>query len=307
MNKKVLITGGAGFIGSAVIRELNGRGYAVSILDNLSSGRRDHAPVPDENFHTADILDPAAVARVVAAVQPAWIIHLAAIHFIPQCNAQPYEASNINLHGTLHVLDAARGVQSVEKVFFASTAAVYADSPEPVNESSPIGPMDIYGITKSIGERLVREFNLATGVPCVIGRLFNAYGPRETNPHLIPEILRQIEEGRRDLSLGNIATRRDYIHTSDMARAIALLMERNAPGVEVYNIGTGSSLTASDVVQSCERAANCAFQITVASDRVRKIDRALLQADISQLRAATGWEPKVNFEEGISALVRNEP
>jgi GDP-4-dehydro-6-deoxy-D-mannose reductase len=109
------------------------------------------------------------------------------------------------------------------------------------------------------------------------------------------------------LSLGNIATRRDYIHTSDMARAIALLMERNAPGVEVFNIGTGSSLTASDVVQSCERAANCAFQITVASDRVRKIDRALLQADITQLRAATGWEPKVNFEEGISALVRNEP
>jgi UDP-glucose 4-epimerase len=307
MNKKVLITGGAGFIGSAVIRELSARGYAVAVLDNVSSGRRDHAPIADENFHVGSILDPAAVARVLAEVEPAWIIHLAAIHFIPDCNARPYEASEINLQGTLNVLDAARGVSSVEKVFFASTAAVYADSPVPVNESSPVCAMDIYGLTKLIGERLVREFNLATGVPCAIGRLFNAYGPRETNPHLIPEILQQVQQGQRDLRLGNTATRRDYIHTSDMSRAVALLMERSAPGVEVFNIGTGSSLTASEIVQYFERAANCSFQITVASDRVRKVDRALLQADISSIRAAVGWEPTVSFADGISALVRNEP
>jgi len=306
MMPHVLITGGAGFIGSALIRELISRGHEVSILDNLSSGRREHAPVAEDHFHRVDILDPAAVAQLIATMQPAWIIHLAAIHFIPECNARPYEASNINLHGTLNVLDGARGVASVKKVFFASTAAVYADSPVPVDESSPIGPMDIYGVTKAIGERLVREFSLATGVPCVIGRLFNAYGPRETNPHLIPEILRQVQEGRRDLSLGNITTLRDYIHTADMTRAIALVMQRDAPGVEVFNIGTGVAHTASDVVKSFERAAGCQFQITVASDRVRKVDRHLLQADNSRLRAATGWEPKVNFEEGIAALVRNE-
>ena len=306
MNKKILITGGAGFIGSALVRELTARGHVVSILDNLSSGRRDHVPLAEGDIHGVDSLDPAAVARVISAVQPAWVIHLAAIHFIPECNARPYESSNINLPGTLNVLDAARNVSSVEKVFFASTAAVYADSSTAVNESSPTGPMDIYGITKLIGERLVREYNLASGMPCVIGRLFNAYGPRETNPHLIPEILRQVQEGKRDISLGNIATRRDYIHTSDMSRAIALLMERNVPGVEVFNIGAGSALTASDVVQSFERAADCAFQITVASDRVRKLDRALLQADYSKLRAATGWEPAVDFEEGIAALVRKE-
>jgi UDP-glucose 4-epimerase len=307
MNKKVLITGGAGFIGSALVRELIARDYAVSIVDNLSSGRREHAPIADEHFHVADILDPVAVARVLHAVEPAWIIHLAAIHFIPDCNARPYEASSINLQGTLNVLDAARGVPSVKKVFFASTAAVYADSPTPVDESSPIGPMDIYGLTKMVGERIVREFHLATGVPCAIGRLFNAYGPRETNPHLIPEILRQVHEGQRDLRLGNTATRRDYIHTSDMVRAITLLMERDAAGVEVFNIGTGTSHTASEVVQYFEHAARCSFKITVASDRVRKVDRALLQADISQIQAAIGWKPAVPFDDGILALVENQP
>lgn len=303
MNNTVLVTGGAGFIGSALVREFSARGCSISIIDNLSFGRRDHAPIPDERFFNVDLLDGPAVARAVQEIAPRWVIHLAAIHFIPYCNAQPYESSNINLQGTLNVLDALRGVSSVEKVFFASTAAVYADSPTPVSETSPTGAMDIYGLTKLVGERLIQEFNLATGVPYVIGRLFNAYGPRETNPHLIPEILRQVHEGKRDLQLGNIATRRDYIHTSDMVRAIFLLMQ-DAASLGVFNIGTGQSYTASEVVQYFERAAACAFDITVASDRVRKIDRALLQADISKIRTAVGWEPTVSFEDGIGALVR---
>lgn len=304
MSKKVLITGGAGFIGPALEREFSARGCPISIIDNLSFGRRKHVSVSDGNFFAVDILDAPAVSRVVREVAPAWVIHLAAIHFIPYCNAHPYESGNINLQGTLNVLDALRGVPSVEKVFFASTAAVYADSPVPVAETAAVGALDIYGLTKLIGERLIHEFHLAAGVPCVIGRLFNAYGPLETNAHLIPEILRQVHDGQRDLQLGNIATRRDYIHTSDMARAIFLLMQREAPGVEVFNIGTGNSYTASDVVRYFERAANCTFNITVASDRVRKIDRGLLQADITKIRAATGWEPAMPFHEGIAALVR---
>jgi UDP-glucose 4-epimerase len=304
MNNRVLVTGGAGFIGSALTREFSARGCPISILDNLSFGRREHVEIPDECFRVVDLLDAPAVARAVQEIAPRWVIHLAAIHFIPYCNAHPFDSSNINLQGTLNVLDALREVPSVEKVFFASTAAVYADSPTPVSETSTAGAMDIYGLTKLVGERLIREFQLATGVPCVIGRLFNAYGPRETNAHLIPEILRQVQEGRRDLQLGNIATRRDYIHTSDMVRAIFLLMQAEADGVGVFNIGTGRSYTASEVVQYFERAADCAFDITVASDRVRKIDRALLQADITKIRALTGWEPAVSFADGIAALVR---
>ncbi len=306
MNEGVLVTGGAGFIGSAIIEELAKLGRAIFVLDDLSFGKREHARVPEGSFLELNILDYQAVADCARAISPAWVIHLAAVHFIPYCNAHPYESSNINLQGTLNVLDALRGVGSVRKVFFASTAAVYADSSTAVSETCAAVPLDIYGLTKCVGERLVHEFHQATGVPCVIGRLFNAYGPRETNAHLIPEILRQVLEGNRRIELGNLTTRRDYIHTSDMARAILRLMVREHEGCDVFNIGSGRSYNAGEIIQHFERAANRSLEVTVANNRVRKNDRAVLQANIEKIRQATGWSPQIGLQDGIDALVRGE-
>jgi UDP-glucose 4-epimerase len=306
MNERVMLTGGAGFIGSAVIEQFNELGYDVFVLDNVSFGKRELAAVPDSRFFEVDILDHRATADCVRAIAPVWAIHLAAVHFIPYCNAHPYESTNINLLGTTNVLDALRDVASVEKVFFASTAAVYADSPTPVSETAPAIPLDIYGLTKRIGERLVHEFHATTSVPCVIGRLFNAYGPRETNPHLIPEVLRQVLEGKQTIELGNLFTRRDYIHTSDMARAISKLMACQTGGFDVFNVGSGESYSAGEIIQFFERAINHPLIADVAKDRVRKVDRALLQADITKIHRATGWTPQVEIQQGITALVQNE-
>jgi UDP-glucose 4-epimerase len=306
MNKRVLLTGGAGFIGSAVIEQLTELGCDVFVLDNLSFGKRELAAVPASRFFEIDILDHRATAECVRAIAPAWAIHLAAVHFIPYCNAHPYESANINLVGTTSVLDALRNVASVEKVFFASTAAVYADSATPVSETSPAIPLDIYGLTKRIGERLVHDFHATTSVPCVVGRLFNAYGPRETNAHLVPEILRQVVEGKHTIALGNLSTRRDYIHTSDMARAISSLMASQTGGFDVFNIGSGKAFSAGEIIQFFERAINHPLIVDVAEDRVRKVDRALLQANITKIREATGWVPQVEIQEGITALVQDE-
>jgi UDP-glucose 4-epimerase len=306
MNERVMLTGGAGFIGSAVVDHLNELGCDVFVLDNLSFGKRELAAVPDSRFFEVDILDHRATADAVRAIAPAWAIHLAAVHFIPYCNAHPYESTNINLLGTTNVLDALRNVASVEKVFFASTAAVYADSPAPVAETSPAIPLDIYGLTKRIGERLVHEFHATTSVPCIIGRLFNAYGPRETNAHLIPEILRQVLEGKQTIELGNLFTRRDYIHTSDMARAISKLMACQIDGFDVFNIGSGKSFSAGEIIQFFERAINHPLIVDVAKDRLRKVDRTLLQADITKIHRATGWTPQVEIQQGITALVQEE-
>ena len=301
-----MVTGGAGFIGSAILQELRKLEYDVFVLDDLSFGRREHADVPDERFFEVDILDHQAIANNARAISPSWVVHLAAVHFIPYCNANPYESANINLQGTVNLLDALRKVSSLTKVFFASTAAVYADSPTPVSEESPTFPLDIYGLTKSIGERLVLEFHRATGVPCTIGRLFNAYGPRETNAHLIPEILRQVLEGKEAIELGNLKTRRDYIHTSDMARAIVQLLFLKNAGFDVFNIGSGKSYDARQIVHLFEGAANRPLVVRVAKDRVRKKDRAVLQADITKIQKTTGWTPEIELQEGIRAMVQDD-
>jgi UDP-glucose 4-epimerase len=306
MSERVLVTGGAGFIGSAVLRELQKLDYEIFVIDNLSVGKREHATIGDDRFFRFDILNFRSVVACARKILPTWVIHLAGVHFIPYCNSHPFESSNINLQGTLNVLDALRGLDSVKKIFFASTAAVYADSSAAVSETSSTVPLDIYGLTKLVGERLVHEFHLATGVPCVIGRLFNAYGPRETNAHLIPEILRQVVKGSHQIELGNVTTRRDYIHTSDMARAIVGLMIPQDGGMNVFNIGSGHSYTAREIIQYFERAANRVLEITMANNRVRKQDRAILQADIGKIREAIAWRPEIRLQEGINSLVRDE-
>jgi UDP-glucose 4-epimerase len=306
MNRKVLITGGAGFIGSALLQELRKLDCEVFVLDDLSFGRREHVEVADERFVELDILDHRALADSARTISPSWVIHLAAVHFIPYCNANPYRSANINLQGTVNLLDSLRELNSLRKVFFASTAAVYADSPTPVSETSPVIPLDIYGLTKSIGERLVSEFHRATGISCVIGRLFNAYGPRETNAHLIPEILRQVLEGRDTISLGNTRTRRDYIHTSDMARAVVKLLLLEREGFDTFNIGSGHSYDAREIVHFFERAANRPLIVNLATDRLRKVDRAVLQADITKINQITGWTSEVEIQQGIRALVQGD-
>ncbi len=143
-------------------------------------------------------------------------------------------------------------------------------------------------------------------MPCVIGRLFNAYGPRETNAHLVPEILRQVVAGKQTIDLGNLSTRRDYIHTSDMARAISSLMASQTRGFDVFNIGSGKAFSAGEIIQFFEHALNHPLNINVAKDRVRKVDRPLLQADITKIHQATGWTPQVEIQKGITILVQEE-
>src|SRR5690606_32991928 len=121
----------------------------------------------------------------------------------------------------------------------ASTAAVYPIADGAMAEGHQTGPLDIYGITKLAAERIAGEFCLRTGITTIVGRFFNAFGPNETNPHLIPEVQRQIREGKRTLRLGNLEPKRDFIHTTDMALAMDALLHAGLKGYEVFNIGRG--------------------------------------------------------------------
>ncbi|MCB9184786.1 MAG: GDP-mannose 4,6-dehydratase [Flavobacteriales bacterium] len=304
MHERVVITGGAGFIGSAVGAHLLGLGKEVWVIDDLSFGLRELAPVPDARFLRIDIRDRAKVQEAIARIAPSTVLHLAAIHFIPYCNAHPVEAADININGTINVLDACAAAGTVKQVFVASTAAVYPVADGPLNEEHATGPMDIYGITKLAAERIAGEFCLRTGITTIVGRFFNAFGPNETNPHLMPEVQRQVREGQRTLRLGNLDPKRDFIHTSDMARAMEALLGAGISGYEVFNIGRGIEYSVREIVEAFERQLGEPLRIEVDPARVRKVERMHLLADVSKLKRATAWEPQWGIDEGVADLLR---
>ena len=299
---KILVTGGAGFIGSAVIKLFNELNHETFVIDNLSFGNRDFIDIDDDHFFKEDILNASKMSSIINQIKPDSIVHLAAIHFIPYCNQHPFESSNININGTINILNAAKEA-SVKQVFFASTAAVYPIYDEAVAETNNTGPMDIYGLSKLTGEHLCNEFHLETNIPTIICRFFNAFGPNETNPHLIPEIQNQVNDGKRTINLGNLTPKRDFIHTSDMASAVNTLLDKVKEGIHVYNLGRGIEYSVTDIVDAFERQMGEKITIDVDQARVRKTERMHLLANVSKLKSI-GWEPKIGIDEGIKTLIQ---
>jgi UDP-glucose 4-epimerase len=296
----VLVTGGAGFIGSALCRVLLARGTRVVAYDNLSFGGRGRLPDdPRCVLIEGDVRDPVALRRALHDAAPRAVCHLAALHFIPYCIAHPEEAMDVNVNGTRQVLDACR-LARPEALLFASTAAVYPAEEGPFAEEHAPGPIDVYGATKLMGEDLVRAFALETGVSTVIARLFNAFGPRDTNPHLIPDVLAQLGEGDT-VRLGNLEPVRDYVHLEDLAAALVELLGTRRDGCAVFNVGSGEGRSVREVLAAFEAAIGRPVRVVQDPDRVRRVERPRLVADAGKLRE-TGWRPRVGFDEGIRRL-----
>lgn len=302
---KTLITGAAGFIGSAIVPTLQREGYDIFVYDNLSFGNREFIDVADSHFFLADIRDAQKVEEVLSQLKPEIIIHLAAIHFIPYCNEHPFEAADTNIRGTMNVLNASKKLPSLKKFFFASTAAVYPIYDEAVNENHELHPLDIYGLSKLTGEHLCKEFHQETGIDTIICRFFNAFGPNETNPHLIPEIEKQVREGLRTIKLGNLTPKRDFIHTYDMASAVKQLLKLENIGYDTFNLGRGIEYSVVEIVEAFERQINEKITIEVEPARVRKVERQHLLADVNKLKKVAGWEPAWGIDEGIKNLIEN--
>lgn len=301
----ILITGGAGFIGSAVVKELKEKGEEnLFVIDNLSFGKRELIDIPESHFFQIDLRDQQAMRKAIKTINPTKVVHLAAIHFIPYCNEHPFEASDINIRGTINLLDILGELNGLRSFFFASTAAVYPIHDEALSEEVAPLPTDIYGLSKLTGEKLCSEFHLKTGIPTIICRFFNAFGPNETNPHLIPEIQKQLNQGKRAIKLGNMEPKRDFIHTSDMAMAVRLLLEHFDSGIEIFNLGRGIEYSIKEVVEAFEVALGEKLEVKKDPLRVRKSDRMHLLADINKLKSFLNWEPALSIEEGLKTLLK---
>jgi UDP-glucose 4-epimerase len=296
----VLVTGAAGFIGSALCRRLQSEGHDVIGFDNLSRGRAEHLS-QDVRLIEGDIRDAATVTQTVAAWAPECVVHLAAMHFIPDCIARPQETMAVNVEGTRVVLESCRG-SSVRRVIFASSAAVYAPVDRPcVEDATPLRPLEVYGESKLVAEQLVRGFYDETRTPTSILRFFNAIGRNETNPHVVPHIFESLQRSEV-IELGNTAACRDYIDTRDVAAAIAAVAAA-VEGFAVFNVGTGVASSVHDIVESLGRILGRPITIVQEPSRVRATDRMLLVADIEKIRRATSWMPRVSLDDSLRDLV----
>jgi UDP-glucose 4-epimerase len=301
-NGTALITGGAGFIGSHVADRLLADGWRVVAFDNFAIGRRSNVAhlEHDERFVLleGDITDRPRLAAMVKEHGIQTVFHLAAVHYIPFCNANPFEALRINLLGTQAVIDAAIG-GSAQRIVFASTSDVYATKDTPFVESDAVDPYTVYGTTKMASERMLQiAVKAHPGLSVSVARLFNVYGPRETNPHVLPEVLDQLRDGSAVVRLGNLWPRRDFVFVEDVADALVTLTRSPKP-FDVFNVGSGVAYSIGDAVGVIAGLVARPIDAVADPERTRAVERGCLHADTSKIARELGWRPRWTFRDGM--------
>ena len=302
---RILLTGGAGYIGSACLRWLLRRGHDPIAFDNMVEGNA--SAVPEGRLVVGDILDLDALVGAMRTHRTEAVMHFAALASVPDSIADPDNYWKVNVVGTKNVLDAIRAV-GADRIVFSSTAATYAFTDEmPLTEESPQVPETPYGTSKLAAERLIQDYARAYGLGYAIFRYFNASGAdpdgmhgesRHVEGHLIPLTL-LVAVGRRDklkVYGGDWETRdgscvRDYVHTEDLARAHELAVENIGPGVgRVYNLGSGTGATVLEVLRACEEAVGRPIPHEVAGRRPG--DPGVLVASPEKIIRELGWAPR---------------
>jgi len=300
---KILVTGGAGYIGSITIRHLLNRGFDVAVIDDLSRGHREN--VATERLHVMRLQDTSAIARLLNGVDA--VIHFAAHSMVGESMREPALYFSNNVGGTVSLLEA-MAQAGVRRLVFSSTAAVYGN-PEtvPIPEDAPKAPVNPYGQSKAIVEKILGELDRYGGLRSIALRYFNACGAEpdaglgeahDPETHLIPLLFRAIATGDPiqifgdDYATPDGTCIRDYIHVSDLATAhLAALDHLMAGGPSgAFNVGTGKGQSVKEVLRAVEEVTGKRVPHKVAPRR--EGDPPELVADATRLRKTLGWEPK---------------
>lgn len=291
---KVLVTGGAGFIGREVVFNLIKRGYAVTVLDK--------AEKPSDfklvKYIKGDIQN--AAKCVMAAAGQDFVIHLAAKPRIPESFIDPDSYYDNNVTGTKNVLTAAAAV-GVRKFIYASSSSIYGNNPAPHKPYHKPDPLNYYAMTKLFGEHLCKQYKNMFDLNYNVLRFFTVYGPEQPGCDdkglMIAKFLRLAKEGQPLTVHGDGEYKRDYIHVSDIAEGIIASMESKVRN-EVFNLGTGTNISVNSVVDLL-RTVYPGLTVELCDKPKGYASETL--ADISKAKKLLGWEPKVNQVSGITA------
>jgi UDP-glucose 4-epimerase len=302
--RRVLVTGGAGFIGANLIRLLLERGCHVTVLDDLSSGRREHLEGLPVEFICGDVLD--SMAALNAVVGQDAVVHLAAQTGVPGSLKYPRRDCEINVLGTLTLLEvckkekerreAQNGAPGPRFVFASSNAPLGRQPPPATEDKAPL-PISPYGASKLSGEAYCLAYNGAWGLETVVLRFGNVYGPFSTHKgSVVAKFLQEILAGRNIVIDGDGQQTRDFIYVGDLCRAILMALESEVCG-EIFQVATGTETTIDKLTGLLKRAAQ--LDVSVKHGPARQADIRQNYSAIEKIRQMLGWEPQIELQRGL--------
>ncbi|RLG84071.1 MAG: hypothetical protein DRO40_02590 [Thermoprotei archaeon] len=300
----ILVTGGAGFIGSWTVEYLVRNGYNVVVLDDFSSGSIDNLSkvIKEIVIVKGDIRDFELIEEIIHKYNVEKIIHLAALVSVEEAYNNPVKCFEVNAEGTLNVLEAARK-HDLERVVYASSAAVYGEAKYvPIDEDHPTRPISIYGASKLSGEVLVNSYQHNYGLSTISLRYFNVYGPRMRAGDYAGVIYKFIERALLDrppIIYGNGSQVRDFIYVEDVARANIIALESKATGT--FNIGTGKAVSITELAKIIIGILGKNLEPVYTKPRPGDIKRSI--ANITKAREVLNWRPQVELVDGIKKTI----
>ena len=301
-NKEILVTGGCGFIGSEIVKQLSQIGASVTIIDNLSSGKEKYIQgLSNVKLITADLLDNDAVRSAVKDKE--YVISNAALPFIPDSYYLPKKFFDVNVNATISLALAIIKEKKTKRFVHISSSEIYGTARYiPMDESHHTTPQSTYAVSKLAGERVVFTMHKEHNLPAVIIRPFNSFGPNITQPYIIPEIIRQMMKGDV-IKLGNLNAKRDLTYVTDTARGIILSLVKEGIVGEVINIGSQRSFSIRELVSLISEIMDKKVSIEIDPSRFRPYDVDTLICNYERATKLLGWKPEITVKEGLEKTV----
>ena len=301
-NKEILVTGGCGFIGSEIVKQLSEIGANVTIIDNLSSGKEEYIQnLSNVKLITADLLDDDAIESIVKDKE--YIINNAALPFIPDSYYIPKKFFDVNVNATISLALSVIKEKKAKRFVHISSSEIYGTARyTPMDENHHTTPQSTYAVSKLAGERVVFTMYKEHNLPAVIIRPFNSFGPNITQPYIIPEIITQILKGDV-VKLGNLNAKRDLTYVSDTARGIILSLVKEGVIGEVINMGSQRSYSIKDLVGLISDIMGKKISIEIDPLRFRPYDVDTLICNYERATKLLGWKPETTVREGLEKTI----
>ncbi len=306
-SKTILVTGADGFIGSHLTEMLLAEGYKVRALSYYNSfnnwGWLEGVDHPALEVVSGDVRDPDFCRHITNGCGT--VFHLAALIAIPYSYVAPDSYVDTNIRGTLNMCQAARDA-GVERIVVTSTSEVYGTAQYvPIQETHPRQPQSPYSATKIGADAIAMSFYNAFGLPVVIARPFNTYGPRQSARAIIPTIISQIASGERRIKVGDLRPTRDFNYVTDTCRGFMALGAASGIEGQDINIATGTEISMADTLGLIAELMGADVEYVVDQERLRPTNSEVMRlcGDSTRIRRLTGWQPEVSLEEGLRRTI----